>query len=191
MLVTELYTTEIVIQALESRDSTVLVEIEKNYGALMRRLASNLGLDPRDTEECMNDAVLEVWNTIPPAKPASIRSYVCMLMRRNVIDRIRYNTAEKRKGASYLEAVEEFESWFDTESAIIDKACISGALNEFLRRQTAQNREIFIRRFFEFESAKSIAADLMISINAVDKRLTRMRSELKLILNEWGYHRGP
>ena len=39
MLVTELYTTEIVIQALESRDSTVLVEIEKNYGGIQGKKA--------------------------------------------------------------------------------------------------------------------------------------------------------
>lgn len=183
----ELYTTDRVIRALESRDSTVLVEIEKNYGALMRKLASNLGLNPSDTEECINDVVLEVWNTIPPAKPTSIRAYVCMLMRRTSIDRIRYNTAEKRKNTVYLEAMEELASVFDVESAVIDKACISKALNVFLGKQTAQNREIFIRRFFEFEGTKSIAADLMLSANAVDKRLTRMRSELKQILNEWGY----
>lgn len=186
----KLYTTDQMIRALESRDSTVLVEIEKSFGALMRRLASNLGLDPSDTEECMNDAILEVWNTIPPAKPASIRSYVCMLMRRTVIDRIRYNTAEKRKNTIYLEAVGELEDMLNVESAVIDKTCISQVLNHFLGKQTAQNREIFIRRFFEFEGAKSIAADLMLSTNAVDKRLTRMRSELKQILNEWGYSNG-
>lgn len=186
----KLYTTDQMIRALESRDSSVLVEIEKSYGALMRRLAFNLGLDANDTEECMNDAVLEVWNTIPPAKPASIRSYVCMLMRRTVVDRIRYNTAEKRKNTAYLEVVGELEDVLDVESAVIDKTCVSQALNRFLGKQTAQNREIFIRRFFEFESAKSIAADLLLSTNAVDTRLTRMRKELKQILNEWGYSNG-
>lgn len=186
----ELYTTNQMISALESRDSSVLVEIEKQYGALLRRLAVNLGLDLSDTEECINDVALEVWNTIPPAKPASIRSYVCMLMRRTAIDRIRYNTAEKRKNTVYLEVVGELEDVLDVECTVIDRTCVSQALNQFLGKQTAQNREIFIRRFFEFESAKSIAADLMLSANAVDTRLSRMRRELKQILNEWGYSNG-
>lgn len=92
----KLCTTEEVVKALENRDSTALADIQKNYGALLRRIAVNLGLNSGDTEECMNDTYLEVWNTIPPVKPKSIRSYVCMLMRRIVIDRIRYNSAEKR-----------------------------------------------------------------------------------------------
>ena len=186
----ELYTTEKMIEALERRDSDVLVQIEKSYGALMRRIADNLSLNANDTEECINDAVLEVWNTIPPAKPESIRSYVCMLMRRTVIDRIRYNAAEKRGNTVYLEVSDELEECTDVENMVVDEMCITAAINRFLEKQKPQNREIFIRRFYEFESSKSIASDLLISTNTVDKRLSRMRGDLKKILTEWGYENG-
>ena len=184
----KLCTTEEVVKALENRDSTALADIQKNYGALLRRIAVNLGLNSVDTEECMNDTYLEVWNTIPPAKPKSIRSYVCMLMRRIVIDRIRYNSAEKRANTVYIEVAEELESCMDVENTVIDEMCIPTILNQFLENQTSENREIFIRRYYEFESTKEIARDMMIGVNTLEKRLSRMRAELKRILKEWGYN---
>ncbi len=175
------------IKVLENRDISVLAELEKRYGALMRSIAYNLGISTRDTEECMNDTFFEVWNTIPPQKPKSIRSYVCMLMRRTVIDRIRYNSAEKRADTVYLEVAEELEDCVNVEQTVVDGICIQEILNGFLAKQTPQNREIFIRRYYEFESVKNIASDMLISSNTVDKRLSRMRADLKNKLNEWGY----
>lgn len=182
-----LCTTEETVKALENRDSSVLDDIEKNYGALLRRIAVNLGLNSSDTEECMNDTFLEVWNTIPPVKPKSIRSYMCMLMRRLVIDRIRYNSADKRANTVYIEVTNELEACIDVEKTVIDEMCIPTILNQFLEKQTPQNREIFIRRYYEFESTRSIASDLLINTNTVDKRLSRMRAELRQMLIEWGY----
>ena len=184
----ELCTTEEIVEALENRDSTALADIQNNYSALLRRIAVNLGLSSGDTEECLNDTYLEVWNTIPPAKPKSIRSYVCMLMRRITIDRIRYNSAEKRANTVYIEVSKELESCMDVENTVIDETCIPTILNQFLDNQTPENREIFIRRYYEFESTKEISRDLMIQVNALEKRLSRMRTELKRILKEWGYN---
>ena len=181
-------TTEEIIKALENRDPAVLEKIGKDYGALIRRISINLGLNSRDTEECMNDVYLEVWNTIPPAKPNSIRSYVCMLMRRIVIDRIRYNSAYKREGTVYIEITDELGSCFDFEKTVIDEICIPEIINSFLGKQTSENREVFLRRYYEFESTKSIAHDLSLNSNTVDKRLSRMRAELKRMLTEWGYN---
>lgn len=184
----KLCTTEELVKALENRDSIVLADIQNNYSALLRRIAVNLGLNSGDTEECMNDTYLEVWNTIPPAKPKSIRSYVCMLMRRIAIDRIRYNSAEKRANTVYIEVSRELESCMDVENTVIDEMCIPTILNQFLENQTSENREIFIRRYYEFESTKEIARDMMIGVNTLEKRLSRMRAELKKILKEWGYN---
>lgn len=184
----KLCATQEIVKALEKRDTTVLEKIENSYGALLHRIALNLGLKHGDTEECMNDVYLEVWNTIPPAKPNSIRSYICMLMRRIVIDRIRYNSAGKRAGTVYIEVTDELESCLDVENMVIDEICIPEILDTFLGRQTLENREIFLRRYYEFESTNGIARDLSLSSNTVDKRLSRMRVELKRTLAEWGYN---
>lgn len=183
----QLYTTDTIIRALEMRNSSALEQIEKNFGNLMVSIARNLGLNKGDTEECINDTLLEVWNTIPPMRPQSIRSYVCILMRRRSIDKIRHNAAGKRKHTTYFEIAEETADLINLEKQVIDGLCIPELLNRFLSTQSPQNREIFIRRFFEFESISSIAANLFLSVTIVEKRLSRMRKKLKEIFIEGGY----
>lgn len=182
-----LCTTEETVKALENRDSNALSNIEKSYGALLHRIAVNLGLSAGDTEECINDTLLEVWNTVPPAKPKSIRSYVCMLMRRTAVDRIRYNTAKRRGNTVYFDISNELDSCIDVENTVIDEMCIPMILNQFLEKQSPENREIFIRRYYEFENTRSIAADLRMGTNTIEKRLSRMRANLRKTLTEWGY----
>ena len=180
-------TTDDAVKALCDRDPEILKIIEQSYGALLRRIAFNLGLNSADTEECVNDAYMQLWNTVPPVKPESIRAYVCMLMRRIVIDKIRYNSAGKRANSVYCEVTEELEACLDIENSVIDEMCIPQILNAFLEKQTPENREIFIRRYYEFENTKSISKDININANTVDKRLSRMRAELRKMLAEWGY----
>ena len=181
------YTTDEITDALCRREGWALKELEELYTALMKRIAGNLHLDRRDTEECISDTLLEVWNTVPPQRPESYIGYISTIMRRQAIDRIRYNSAKKRAREIYLEAAEGLSELCDTENTVVDRLSIKDALNIFLSRQSKENREIFIRRYYEFESIQSIARDLALSTNTAEKRLSRMRAELKKILKERGY----
>ena len=183
----KLCTTDEIIKSLNERDPSALSDIAEDYAPLLSSIARNLGLSTSDAEECMNDAYLEVWNTIPPAKPKSIRVYVCMIMRRLVIDRIRYNSAQKRSNSIYIEVMDELSDCVNMENALITELTVNDAVNDFLKSQPPKYKEIFIRRYFEFESVKSIARDLLTPSNTVVKRLSRMRNELKKILKERGY----
>ena len=179
-----------VTERLFARDESVLSAVEKKYGALMRRIAANLYLERSDAEECENDALLDLWNTVPPNRPESIRSYLCMLMRRRTVDRIRYNASAKRAHAALAEVSEELADGISLEDSVTDGESLSQVIDLFLSRQSPQNREIFIRRYYEFESAASISSDLPLTEGAVRKRLSRMRQELEKILREWGYANG-
>lgn len=186
----EQYLTKEYIVALEARDERVLALVQKSYGRLLRSLGKNLHMSDADTEECISDALLSLWNTIPPAKPTSVRTYLCRLMRSAAVDRIRYNSAEKRDGTVLLDTEHELADITDLEKNVIDRILLSEILNEFLKEQTPKNREIFIRRYYEFDSTRSIAHDLFMTDAAVRKRLSRMRDELKELLGKWGYDHG-
>ena len=177
-----------ILSALRSRDTRALEMIAESYGPLMRRVAFNLGLSRDDTEECLNDALLETWNTVPPAVPRSVRSYVCVIMRRVAIDKIRYNSAEKRRDTVYIEVLEELCDVASFENDVVDGMVIPQVLEKFLSELDADNREIFIRRFVEFESTASIASDMGLRAGAVEARLTRMRVKLKKMLARWGLY---
>ena len=77
------------------------------YGKLLHQLAARITGSDADAEECVNDALLDLWNTVPPTRPPILLSYVSVLVRRRAIDRVRYNAAGRRGGLAYYSTLEE------------------------------------------------------------------------------------
>ncbi len=173
------------LQLLNSRDESALELINTQYGGLIRSLALRLLGSREDAEECLNDVLLEVWNTIPPATPLSISSYACMIARRNAIDRVRKNTAEKRGGGEYFASLDELSEVISDECEA-DSAELRDALNVFLGNLPPFDRALFMARYFGAESVTDIAARHGISQNAATIRLSRIRSKLKIYLTKRG-----
>ncbi len=177
------------LKRLNERDEGVLSEIEKSYGKMIYALAFRILGSKEDAEECRNDVLLEIWNTVPPSQPKSVSAYACMLARRTAIDRLRANTAEKRGGGEYIAALEEIESALGQVGGMadgIDSRGISEAVNAFLESSGTLDRYIFVARYYAFEEISVIADRLGIRKNAVNIRLSRMRKRLWALLAERG-----
>lgn len=82
--------------------------LEEKYGNACRRIAENILKNRLDAEECVNDAYLALWNTIPPQKPEPLRAYAYRVVRNLSITRYHANTAQKRN-SYYDAALEELE----------------------------------------------------------------------------------
>lgn len=135
-----------IIQLFFQRCEEAITQTQKKYGALCRSVAQRLLTDPRDTEECVSDTYLRVWNAIPPERPRSLRAYLARITRNLALDRYNYNTAAQRSTA-LTDAFEELEPWIatgqgdpDTE---LDASELRRLLNGFLRRQSAEARVFF------------------------------------------------
>ena len=72
---------EKIIALFWSRFEQAIEETAAKYGRLCRKIAGNILENEQDTEECLNDTYLGVWNSIPPARPAVLRAYVCRIAR--------------------------------------------------------------------------------------------------------------
>lgn len=83
-------------ELLYDRDEKGLAELRKKHSRLMMKIARGILRSPEDAEECVNDALLAVWDSIPPEKPEKLLPYVCRIVRRKAIDRLRYNKAAAR-----------------------------------------------------------------------------------------------
>ena len=178
-----------IIKLLFDRDESALGHIQKELGNLIRGVAYNLFRSDTVAEECLNDTLMDIWNTIPPENPVSLVSYACMIVRRRAIDRIRRETAKKRSSIDtepYLEVCGELDLLDDIADEIVDRMELSRIISAFLRRQSTKNREVFLARYYDFESLDSISARLHISKNSVNTRLHRMKAELKRELEKGG-----
>ena len=91
-----------------ARSEQAIAELSNKYGGLCLHVADNILGNRSDAEECVNDAYLGAWNTIPPQKPNPLQSYICKIVRNIAITRYHSNTAAKRN-SHYDVALEELE----------------------------------------------------------------------------------
>ncbi len=170
-----------IVELLCRRDEFALRAVMTKYGALMKSIAVQITGSEQDAEECVNDAVLELWNTVPPASPKQLSAFVGGIVRRRAIDRVRYNQAEKRAGSEYCSSLEELEECIpdrlgEQES---DSEEILRIIRQFLDKQKPDDRDMFLMRYFRFMSNEQIAARLGIRESNVVMRLVRMRKRLR------------
>ncbi len=177
-----LQTQKQILRLLNARDERALSILSDTSGWLLRSLARRILGSESDAEECVNDVLLEVWDTIPPESPESVSSYACMLTRRTAIDRMRLNTAQKRGGKDYQASLDELAEIPANEDSD-ELTCI---IEEFLDSLSETDRALFMGRYYGFEPVKSLAARLGLSTNAASLRLSRMREKLRTLLTERG-----
>ena len=170
-----------IVEMLCRRDEFALRAVMTKYGALMTSIARQITGWEQDAEECVNDAILELWNAVPPASPKQLSAFLGGIVRRRAIDRVRYNQAEKRAGSEYCSSLEELEEClpdtFSEEES--DSERIMQAIHQFMNKQKPDDRDMFLMRYFRFMSNEQIAARTGIRESTVVMRLVRMRKRLR------------
>ena len=89
-----------IIQRLQSRDETGLAALQQAYGEGALSLALRITGSREDAQECLQDALMGVWESVPPQCPASLRAYLIALTRNAALDLLRSERREKRGGGA-------------------------------------------------------------------------------------------
>lgn len=169
-----------IMTALLARDEGALTALDAGCGRLCRAIARNILGSDEDAEECVNDAWLRVWESIPPAAPPSLTAYAGMITRRIAISRWRARNAGCRRAAvTPIDELDELLSGGDEVSARLEAAELTAAVNTFLDTLAPDARVIFVRRYWHLESTAAIAARLGLREGTVRVRLHRLRQKLK------------
>ena len=178
-----------ILLMLQKRDESALEVIRKEYGGQCFRLAHDILGCSEDAEECLSDLLLRTWQTIPPNHPDSLRAYLITLVRHLAIDRYHAQTAQKRGGHQFQEALDELGDTLTSDenvNDVVDRHELSGAINSFLGTLTPRTRNIFLRRYYMSESIKEIAERYDMSVSATKISLMRTREKLQKYLRKKG-----
>ncbi len=169
-----------IIELFFARSEAAIAELDGKYGALCRSLAQRILSDLRDAEECVNDAYLGVWNTVPPRRPDPLRPYVCAIVRNRSIARYHANAAQKRD-SRYDLSLQELEDCLggpSAEDAVQARELVT-ILEGFLDGLSRENRTIFLRRYWFCDSYDEISRRVGLREKTVSVRLVRMREKLR------------
>lgn len=178
-----------IIDLFFERSEQAVIELSDKYGKRCTAVAKNILNDIRDAEECVNDAYLAVWNTVPPEKPNPLLTYLCKIVRNLAVKRYRANTAKKRNShydIAFHELSETLKSKENIEDELEEKR-LSSAINGFLQSLDKENRIMFVQRYYFSESISDIALSFGISSHAVSVKLSRLRERLKKHLTKEGF----
>ncbi len=173
-------------ELLYDRDEKGLAELRKKHYRLMMKIARGILKSPEDAEEAVNDALLAVWESIPPERPEKLLPYVCRITRRKAVDRLRYNKAAARDE----DLLSELDDCIPATGAVEDaaeQAELASALNAWVKTLPEKQRKLFVYRYFSMYSVKDAAREAGMSVTAATTALMRMRTGLRNYLIERGF----
>ena len=168
-----------------ARDEQAIAETDGKYGPFCRALARNLLGSPEDAEECVSDTWLEAWNSMPEEKPDLLRPWLGRVVRLNAIDRWRASHRQKRFGV-----VLELETCVPASSDDPQRALEASELGQLVERWlgglSREERRLFLRRYWNGEALKTLAAEEGMNPALLAQRMRRLRLKLKEFLEKEG-----
>ena len=176
------------LQLFLDRNEQAISKTSEKYGRYCFYIADNILPTREDSEECVNDAYVTLWNTIPPQRPESIKAYLAKVLRNAALTMLRRNSAKKRGGGEVQQVIDELsEAETDSLESITDARLLGELINGFVEGLEKQQRIIFVKRYWYLCPSKQIAREMDMSVPAVNMALHRLRQQLKNYLEKEGF----
>lgn len=173
------------------KDEAAIAFAAEKYGSKLSRLAERILEDAHAAEECVSDAYLRAWNSIPPSEPRGyLFPYLARITRQSALDRVKKAGAAKRS-ALLVELSAEMEECLPSGEDPADEAEareLMRLINAFLSELPDEKRAVFLRRYWYFDSVADIAKSLGFRESKVKTMLFRMREKLRAYLEKEGYN---
>ena len=178
-----------IISLLFNRDEFALEIIDKEYKGYYYSIISSIIDSPEDCEECVNDVLLGLWNSIPPNNPDNLKGYICRIARNVAINCFRKKTTQKRMPDKCMLSLNELQEAIPDTASVDDELLrneLSKTINEFLFSCSERDRYIFVCRYYYFMDIKDLSRAFALSESHVRTVLSRIRKALRNYLGEWG-----
>ena len=177
-----------IIELYFARDEHAIKDTDRKYGKLCFRVAKNLLFNNEDSEECVNDTYLTVWNKIPPTRPNNFTAFVCKITRNLSLKRLEMSNAMKRSADAII-SLSEIEATLPDRSIApdIEEEELGKLISAFLWSEKELDRNVFLRKYWFFDSISDIAERYSMGESAVKSMLFRTRNRLREFLKKEGF----
>ena len=171
-----------IVELFLERSEEAILETDIKYGRYCHKIAFNVLGNDEDSEECVNDAYMRAWGSIPPNEPDSMASYIGRITRNLALDKLRQKQSDKRGNGEVpvvLDELAECVSGHDELERRQDSAEIAAAIDSFLDELNSVERGVFMRRYWMMEPIADVANRYDISVSQTTTMLFRLRNRLK------------
>ena len=171
-----------------ARSEDAITETDKKHGSFCRSVTFGILGSREDSEECVNDTYMRLWELIPPQRPEKFRAFIARIARNlalNMLERLSAKKRGGRYGAAYDELSESLPSPDTVEKCVDDKE-LSALLDKFLRSLDCEKQLIFLKRYWYLRTVSEIAAEMHLGESKVKMSLHRTREKLREYLEKEG-----
>ena len=116
-----------------------------------------------------------------------MKTYLCRIVKNKAIDKLKYNSAEKRNPQLTVSLDELAECILAKAEEELSAAQLAETISRFLRMQDEKHRKVFVRRYWYGDSVGRIAELFGMNEKTVATYLFRTREKLRVYLRKEGY----
>lgn len=179
----------IIIDLFWQRDQAAIDETDRKYGSACRSISQGILASVEDVDECVDDAYMVMWDSIPPQRPTYLSAYLYRVVRNLSFERMRERYTQKRGGGELDMILDELTdclaSSFSVEREYEAKE-LAEEINSFLFSLSKDDRIIFASRYYLTLPTSEIAKRLCFKEGRVRMSLSRTRKKLHTHLMKEG-----
>lgn len=171
------------------RSEEAIAQTDAKYGRYCHCIAYNILAVAEDAEECVSDTYLRAWNAMPPHRPDILSAFLGKITRRLSLNKYRESHSAKRGGGELSLALDELSQCLaapgDAQTEL-DRRELERAVNAFLSSLPAEERDIFVLRYWYVVPISRIAEKFAFTESKVKSLLFRLRKRLHSHLRKEG-----
>ncbi len=174
-----------------NRNEEAIDQTRAKYGRYLQTIAYNILENREDSEECVGDTYLRVWNAIPEDRPGNFRAHLGRIVRNLSLNRYAGRRAQKRGGGEVELLMGELTDCIPAPGSVegsSESAAITAALDRFLEGLNEEQRALFVRRYWYMQTIGELAHLTGYSESKVKSMMYRLRNRLKAHLEQGGIY---
>jgi len=182
-------TDEQIIELYWQRSELAIAATDDKYGKICHGIAYRILSDREDSEECVNDSYLRLWNNIPPQRPRVFSAFLGKIVRNLALNRYEARSASKRGGGEVPLALEELSGCIpggEDLSSRLEGKMLRQIISDHISGMKPEERAIFLLRYWELQPVAQIAKLCRCSESKVKMSLHRSRQKLRAVLEREG-----
>lgn len=174
------------LRLLQQKDQVAFAKLETQFGPLLRYCIRAILPDPRDQEECLADLFVQIWNRIDSYDPSKgeFPAWIATLARNAALNRAR--TLQRKQG-NLEELSDTLPDSAPTPEELLLRKERAKRIRAAADALSRSDRLLFYRKYYYLQPTAQIAAELSLSIRAVEGRLYRLRQKLRKELGDEFY----
>jgi len=163
-----------------------LDDLRQQHGPMLRYCIRGILPDPRDQEECMADLLLQISQRIHRYDPdkGELEAWMATIARNTALNRARSIQRERNNLTELSDTIPDPAP--TPEDVLLQKERTRHLL-QAVNGLGRKDQLLFYRKYYYLQPTSQIAAELGLSVRAVEGRLYRLRQKLRHTLGDEFY----